>query len=177
MSTAAVAKLLGVSRRTLMRWVSQLDMQLEKNELGHYQFTEDDIERLKQIQNQPNMQLHSSPSHSDETGNKVSAAEDSKVEDSKVEDSKVESLNARIDELERKMRGKAEDVVSYQLLQHRREMEELVKKISKLEQKIEKLVESDQPQSESKENLLVFDPSPSSKKPKRKGIISSLFSL
>jgi chromosome-anchoring protein RacA len=168
MSTAAVAKLLGVSRRTLMRWVNQLDMQLEKNDLGHYQFTEADIERLKQIQDQPNMQFHSSPSSSEETVNKESAP---------LEDSKVDALNARIDELERKMRGKAEDVVSYQLLQHRREMEELVKKISKLEQKIEKLVENDQSQSESKENLLVFDPSPSSKKPKRKGIISSLFSL
>jgi chromosome-anchoring protein RacA len=169
MSTAEVTKLLGVSRRTLMRWVSQLDMQLEKNELGHYQFSDEDVEQLRQAiiqaQSQP-QQTQIIPSSRKGTIKSVSV----------VDDNNDESLNKRMDELERAIRGKADDVVSYQMLQHRKEMEELLSKIAVLEKKIENL-ENGREKHEPKENVFVFDQSPPQKKPKRKNLISSIFSL
>ncbi|WP_338788063.1 MerR family transcriptional regulator [Metabacillus sp. FJAT-53654] len=172
MSTAAVAKLLGVSRRTVMRWVSQLNMDLDKNELGHYQFTEADVDRLKEIQEQTNYQSLPQPiqtSHTSRSGTLKS--------ETSVDASKVAALNERVDELERKMQSKADDVVSYQLLQHRREMEELINKISSLEKKVEELEKSQQKREPIKDNVLVFDQSSAPKKPRRKNLISSIFSF
>jgi chromosome-anchoring protein RacA len=173
MSTAAVAKLLGVSRRTVMRWVNQLNMELDKNELGHYQFTEADVERLKEIQAQTNYQ--SSLPQPTQTYH-ISRSGTLKSETS-VDASKVAALNERVDELERKMQSKADDVVSYQLLQHRREMEELINKISSLEKKVEELEKSQQKREPIKDNVLVFDQPSVPKKPRRKNLISSIFSF
>lgn len=176
MSTADVTKLLGVSRRTLMRWVQQLDMQLEKNELGHYQFSNEDVERLKQIQSQSQPpQTQSQPvSQAVQTvqGSRKGTLKNVEV----VENPLEESLIKRMEELERALRSKADDVVSYQMLQHRREIEELTKKIALLEQKIEDL-ENAQAKREPKEHSLVFDQSTTQKKPRRKNLISSIFSF
>ncbi|QGQ48360.1 MerR family transcriptional regulator [Metabacillus sediminilitoris] len=176
MSTADVTKLLGVSRRTLMRWVQQLDMQLEKNELGHYQFSNEDVERLKQIQSQSQPpQTQSQPvSQAVQTvqGSRKGTLKNVEV----VENPLEESLIKRMEELERALRSKADDVVSYQMLQHRREIEELTKKIALLEQKIEDL-ENAQSKREPKDHSLVFDQSTTQKKPRRKNLISSIFSF
>jgi chromosome-anchoring protein RacA len=171
MSTADVTKLLGVSRRTLMRWVQQLNMELEKNELGHYQFSEEDIEQLKQIQIESQSQPISQQKQAITSSRKATVKTVSVVENQMEE-----SLNKRMEELERAIRGKADDVVSYQMLQHRREIEELQNKIAVLEQKIEDL-ENDQVKRDPKDHTLVFDQSTSQKKPKRKNLISSIFSF
>ncbi|MBO1511973.1 MerR family transcriptional regulator [Metabacillus bambusae] len=172
MSTAAVAKLLGVSRRTVMRWVNQLNMELDKNELGHYQFTEADIECLKEIQEQTNNQSLPQPTQTNHTTRLGTLKSEASVDTSKVA-----ALNERVDELERKMQSKADDVVSYQLLQHRREMEELINKISSLEKKVEELENSQQKREPIKDNVLVFDQPSAPKKPRRKNLISSIFSF
>lgn len=172
MSTAAVAKLLGVSRRTVMRWVNQLNMELDKNELGHYQFTEADVDRLKEIQEQTNYQSLPQPTQTNYTSRSGTLKSETSVDASKVA-----ALNERVDELERKMQSKADDVVSYQLLQHRREMEELINKISSLEKKVEELEKSQQKREPIKDNVLVFDQPSAPKKPRRKNLISSIFSF
>lgn len=172
MSTAAVAKLLGVSRRTLMRWVNQSDMQLDKNELGHYQFSDEDVKRLKQIQEQTNNQSSQQITQLEATSRKGTVKNMSSLDVNKVD-----ALNERVDELERKIRSKAEDVVSYQLLQHRREMEELLNKISTLEKKVAELENAQQKRESIKDHVLVFDQSPPPTKPRRKNLISSIFSF
>lgn len=172
MSTAEVVKLLGVSRRTLMRWVNQLDMQLEKNELGHYQFSDADVDRLKEIQTQTNNQSSPQAIQTDNSSRKGTL----KIMPS-FDANKVEELNERVNGLERTIRSKADDVVSYQLLQHRREMEELLKKITKLEKKVEELENAQSQREPLKDPTFVFDQSASSKKPRRKNLISSIFSF
>lgn len=164
MSTAAVAKSLGVSRRTLMRWVDQLNLDLEKNELGHYQFSDADIERLKEIQNSPSPQLQN---HEHIRKGKVTHM-------SSLDTNKVDALTNRLEEIERKVQSKADGVVSYQLLQHRREMEELVGTIKKLELRIEELEKSQKKQETNKDPVLVFDQGQAPKKTRRKGLISSI---
>ncbi len=167
MSTAAVAKSLGVSRRTLMRWVDQLNLQLDKNDLGHYQFSDEDIEKLKQIQNETNI---TSPQPKKQTRkalvlNKVS---------SHINTSKIDELTNRMEEMEQNIQRKADGVVSYQLLQHRREMEELIGTIKKLELRIEELEKTQKRPESPKDSVLVFDQSPVPKKTRRKNLISSI---
>jgi chromosome-anchoring protein RacA len=198
MNAAAVAKSLGVSRRTLMRWVTQLDLQLDKNELGHYQFSDVDVDRLKQLQDETNQQLSkqeiktetnnqkdhtklvnlTSTEETEELNSRKGVVKNSASLDANI----IEALNERINELERTTRSKADDVVSYQLLQHRQETEELLKRITTLEARVVEL-ENAQPKREPrKEKALVFDQSePSetstSKRSRRKNLISSIFSL
>lgn len=164
MSTAAVAKSLGVSRRTLMRWVEQLHLQLEKNELGHYQFSNEDIEKLKHMQENPD---YATPQPKQQPRKGI-------VMTKTVDQHKTDELTNRIEQVEKSLSRKADDVVSYQLLQHRKEMEELTKTISKLEQRIEEL-EENQKRSENAYNpALVFDHGQTTKKTRRKGLISSI---
>lgn len=172
MSTSAAAKLLGVSRRTLMRWVNQLGMELEKNELGHYQFSDQNIEQLKQLQLEVNQQTAEKPV---QEGQAVRTGH--LVNQTVFDPGQLVEITQKMEDLERKLRGKADDVVSYQLLQHRREMEDLTSRIKTLENRIEEL-EGSQPKREPfKDPTLVFDQAAAAKKPKRKGLISSIFSF
>ncbi|MDQ0232155.1 MerR family transcriptional regulator [Metabacillus malikii] len=170
MNTATVVKELGVSRRTLMRWVDQLGIELMKNELGHYQFTEDDVNRLKEVQ----LQSQNESQQTTQTPTKKEQRTGTAKTTPNYDISKFQAMNERIDELERKVRSKADDVVSFQVLQHRKEMEELLSKISLLEEKVAELEQSKQKRETIKENVLVFDQTPAPK-PKRKNFISTIF--
>ncbi|WP_226669289.1 MerR family transcriptional regulator [Metabacillus litoralis] len=168
-STTTVTKLLGVSRRTLMRWVSQYNIELGKNELGHYQFSEEDITLLKQIQQQTLLQTP----HQPETVDNIRKGS-LKIMTTAMDKSKYDEINSRVDEIERKVRNKADEVVSYQLLQHRREMEEFTATIQKLEKRIEELENGQHQKAITKDPLLVYDQIPSPKKSRRKSLISSI---
>lgn len=48
------------------------------------------------------------------------------------------TITRRLDRMEEQMQDKANDVVTYQLLQHRREMEEMLERIQKLESALKK---------------------------------------
>lgn len=52
MNTNMVASELGVSAKTVQRWVKQLNLPAERNELGHYSFTTEDVKVLKSVQKQ-----------------------------------------------------------------------------------------------------------------------------
>lgn len=52
MNTNMVASELGVSAKTVQRWVKQLNLPAERNELGHYSFTAEDVKVLKSVQKQ-----------------------------------------------------------------------------------------------------------------------------
>ncbi|MFC0272453.1 MerR family transcriptional regulator [Metabacillus herbersteinensis] len=171
MNTATVAKILGVSPKTVQRWVKQLSLQMERNELGHYLFSEQDVDRLKKVQ----QQLSEGILLQEIVVQKPATRQGTTRVLSDSDREGVKKLASRLDEIERKVNSKADAVVSYQLLQHRREMEELLEKINRLEEKVE-LLES-QPKSQPKDNILVFDHRQAPKKTKRKNLISSLFSF
>ena len=52
MNTKTVAELLGISTRTVQRWVKQLSLDMARNDLGHFIFTEENIEQLKHVKKQ-----------------------------------------------------------------------------------------------------------------------------
>ncbi|WP_191559963.1 MerR family transcriptional regulator [Metabacillus idriensis] len=172
MNTSEVAKLLGVSPKTVQRWVKQLNLQMERNELGHYLFTDEDISTLRDIKEQLNQGI---------LFQEVKVAEKKPARKGLVKADAQENIPAfqeilqKLAELDQKVNSKADGVVSYQLLQHRREIEELNGRIAELESKIESLEK--QKEKHPKEQALVFDHSSIPKKQKRRNLISSIFSF
>ncbi|MCP8969238.1 hypothetical protein NK662_11880 [Ectobacillus sp. SYSU M60031] len=82
----------------------------------------------------------------------------------------LEALVLRIERNEEYMRGKADDVVNYQLLQHRREMEEMQQRIHRLEEAVAQLEARKIPVPPAGDF-------PQIKKPKRRSAIFSVFGL
>ncbi|WP_312474827.1 MerR family transcriptional regulator [Neobacillus sp.] len=171
MNTSDVAKLLGVSTSSIQRWVKQLGLPMEKNERGHYHFTSEDIELLKKIheQLQNGTLIHDiSPLREKKSPRKgvVKAVEN---------DVALEKLFSKVSKLEISLNTKADSVVSYQLLQHRREIEDLQNHVNQLSQQLELL------QNQVKEMMsptqidkpLVLDHG--KVKRKKKNIVSSIF--
>lgn len=135
MNTNAVAKLLGVSPSTIQRWVKHANLKMNRNELGHYVFDDADIEIMKKIQDQINngVLLQDIAAAAKKTRHATVKKE--------IQKDDFEKLLTKITELEAKIERKADEHVSYQLLQHRREIEELNEKIETLTQQIELLEE------------------------------------
>lgn len=170
MNTSEVANLLGVSSSTIQRWVKQLELPMERNERGHYYFNPDDIELLKNIQDQ----IHNGVLLQEITPVKEKKTRKGSVK--AVENhAEVERLYMIVTELEAKVNSKADSVTSYQLLQHRREIEELQSQINELTTQVNQL------QSKLNELLppaannhsLAFDQE--KVKRKKKSFVSSLF--
>jgi chromosome-anchoring protein RacA len=135
MNTSEVAKLLGVSASTIQRWVKQLELPMERNERGHYHFNNEDIDLLKniqtQIQNGTLLQEIAPVQEKKTRKGTVKAAPETNAE--------LERLYSIVSELEAKVNSKADSVASYQLLQHRREIEELQSQVIDLTKKVESL--------------------------------------
>ncbi|MEH7418867.1 MerR family transcriptional regulator [Neobacillus drentensis] len=173
MNTSEVAKLLGVSASTIQRWVKQLELPMEKNERGHYHFSSKDIDLLKEIHEklQAGTLLHEISPVSEK---KVIRKGTVKTVD---HDKANEILFEKVRELELSLHAKADSVASYQLLQHRREIEELQEQVKKLTQQMEhlqtQLTELTSPIQT--ETPIVFDQTKA--KRKKKNFMSSLLSF
>lgn len=170
MNTSEVSNLLGVSVSTIQRWVKQLNLPMNRNERGHYSFNQDDIELLKRIQEQiqnGTLLQDISPIQEKQTRKGTIKSLDN--------EKTVEKLAARIRDLEISLNTKADSVASYQLLQHRREIEDLqsqVKEMSKqLETVINQLNELTRPAK--MQESLIFDHG--DLKRKKKNIVRSIF--
>ncbi|MCQ6274918.1 MerR family transcriptional regulator [Bacillus sp. V3B] len=132
MNTRSVAELLGISTSTVQRWVKQLNLEMERNELGHFVFSEEDIELLKQVKTQ----LHEGILLQD-----ITLAKNKRTGTVKNfhTETNVDELADKIHRIETSLNQKADSVVSYQLLQHRHEMEELQKQIALLNERISQM--------------------------------------
>jgi chromosome-anchoring protein RacA len=127
LNTRAVAELLGISTSTVQRWVKQLNLNMSRNELGHFIFTDEDIELLKQVQTklQDGVLLQD-----------INFAKPKRTGTIKENSEKNEILEDKVKRLELSLYQKADSVVSYQILQHRREIEELQETISELTERL-----------------------------------------
>lgn len=172
MNTSEVAKLLGVSVSTIKRWVKQLELEMERNERGHYLFTDESIEYLKFIQVQINngILLNDISAQPEKTPRKGMVK---RVENN----GEFEKLAKKIDSLEKRLDEKADSVTSYQLLQHRSEIEDLQKLVNSLADKINELEEEvvSLKQRLPDDQSLTFEHNQELKKPKKKNLLSSLF--
>ncbi|WP_409299826.1 MerR family transcriptional regulator [Peribacillus sp. SCS-155] len=139
MNTSAVARLLGVSTSTIQRWVKQHNIHVDRNDHGHYLFNEETVRQLKNIQNH--------------TGSHTVYPEISSALEP-IYSLNIEEVMFKLENLEKALDEKADSVVSYQLLQHRKEIEEMQKQIDSLEARINKL-EAEKDQSDPSENILL----------------------
>ena len=171
MNTNEVSKLLGVSPKTVLRWVTQLRLEIERTPLNHYRFSERDVALLHQVQEQlkngtllQNIEVHEKKVRKAKVSNKPPRGENKKYD----------KLVERIEHLERKLSTKADDVVSYQILQHRNEIEELQSVVCQLTQQIETLQTKLEVASQA-DCFLTFDEAASTEKSKKKPFFSTLF--
>ncbi|MEH7177712.1 MerR family transcriptional regulator [Neobacillus vireti] len=170
MNTSEVAKLLGVSASTIQRWVKQLELPMERNERGHYHFNKEDIDLLKNIQTQiqnGTLLQEIAPVREKKTRKGIVKEPENNAE--------LERLYTIVTELEAKVNSKADSVASYQLLQHRREIEELQNQVKDLTAQVESI----QTQlNESKKSILPDQPLVLEKgkvNRKKKNFVSSFF--
>ncbi|MFJ5964287.1 chromosome-anchoring protein RacA [Bacillus sp. NPDC093026] len=175
MNTNEVAKEIGVSSKTIQRWVKQLHIPVARNELGHYEFSEDNVMLLKQVKQQLSdgvlLQEIRLPID-EETAHQLASAAESKIYTQRVEaleqqvkqllqqPSHANAFEHRLNELERKLAKKADEVVSYQLLQHRREIEDLTARLEHLTTSLKQLSkvkeEKETAHSEIKKKRVLF---------------------
>ncbi|WNB93769.1 MerR family transcriptional regulator [Bacillus sp. NEB1478] len=134
LKTKTVSEELGVNPTTVQRWVRHFNIQCDKNDHGHYLFKQGDIEQLKEIKAQldqgllmSDIQISTFKTVEHTMGNPLEF------------DDKFERLEAAITALEKKIEEKADTVVSYQMLQHAREVEDLVKKMELMEYRLQDL--------------------------------------
>lgn len=165
MNTGGVSKLLGVSTSTIQRWGKQLQLELEKNELGYYLYRKEDIEALKNFQVQ--VQKSSYPQE-----NKIKRR--TRRGTTKVAENRSEhhQLIDKINKLEQELNQKADSVVSYQLLLQRQEIEELQTQLEKLQRLLEDILHSKAFQPPTKNN----EPSIQSERRQKKSMLRSFFS-
>jgi chromosome-anchoring protein RacA len=162
LKTSSVAKRLGVSPKTIQRWIKKYNIPCPRNEAGHYVFDAETIALLEQIKFEQGAALEEDY---EETTKEALCPETTFETHVKPH---LEEMSARLQSVERKLEQKADDVVSFQILQHRKEIEELVEHIQQLESRMAQLEQANRNLAAAQEQL---------KKPKRRGLsrIISLF--
>lgn len=130
--TKTVSKQLNVNPSTIQRWVKHFDLPCRKNEHGHLLFSEKDIQQLLFIKKQLNNGL--AMGEVDPNGLEEEEPEDS-VSMTQYE-KRLDEMVQRIQDVERKLTEKADEVVSVRLYQHRSELDELTKTIGDVENRL-----------------------------------------
>ncbi|WLR60238.1 MerR family transcriptional regulator [Guptibacillus hwajinpoensis] len=134
LKTKQVSDELGVNPTTVQRWVKYFDLPCEKNELGHFLFSNETLEELKSIKNDLRRGYSMEKIKSAGKNNsKVAMVTPERFEQ------RLDRFSVRLEQLERQLDEKANEVITVQVLQHRSELEELVKKVSSLEEKLSEL--------------------------------------
>lgn len=175
MNTKSVAQLLGISTRTVQRWVKQLNLDMARNDLGHFIFTEEDIELLKQVKNQLDegvLLQDVSVKRNNRTGVVKNVQNVTTVEPVQPESkpSELNEMEEKIKKIESSLEQKADSVVSYQLIQHRREIEELRNQVAILTERITCLEELVSKEAEAAASIENKNITPRKKKSFLKGI-------
>ncbi|MEO3943884.1 MerR family transcriptional regulator [Gorillibacterium sp. CAU 1737] len=164
LKTKEAAAALGVSPTTIKRWASRMPGQFRKDASGHYVFQPDDLPRLSALKGAADCEgsgpdaSPSLPSPLDKvegpvlvpadpsTGNTHRAVRMGKPVspswDRPAYPPGWEELKDRLMELERSLDRKAGDIVTYQILEHRRELDELRQSVRELACSLDALTHS-----------------------------------
>jgi chromosome-anchoring protein RacA len=142
LKTKDVAEALGVSSRTIQRWVRNYNVPYQTNAKGHFQFTEQHVKLLEKIRDQISSQ---SATASPQVKPQVKEEENKKVEEIKPQNkekpAELSKMEERLNDLETIISNKADQVVYEQVLGHRRELEHLSSRLDDLESKLANLEE------------------------------------
>ncbi|MDT8859963.1 chromosome-anchoring protein RacA [Alkalihalobacillus sp. MEB130] len=137
MKTKEVSEQLGVNPTTIQRWAKYFGLECETNEHGHYLYTATHLEIFRNVQDQlkegkrmKDIQFEGGERHKQEKTEFIETS---------VYEEKLEAVLSRVNELDEKVSQKADEVVSYQLLKHRTELEDMMKMIKKLETRLSEM--------------------------------------
>lgn len=134
LKTKAVSELLDVNPTTVHRWVKYFNIPCQTNEKGHYLFKDQDVELLKGIKTQLNAGLQLREIKIEQlSGN---SKNNSKHVPTAQYEQQTDKFIDRIEHLEQKLSGKADEVVSYQVLQHRSELDSMMSLLKEMEDRI-----------------------------------------
>jgi chromosome-anchoring protein RacA len=137
MRTKDVSEFLGTSQTNIKRWASHYPHYFNKNPMGHYVFTEQEVNMLLYIKNQISQgnilnQIALPVDHAPLPMPKQHLP-------TPEADHPMDDMISRIREVERSLQNKADEVVSVQVLQHRNELEEMRKMIEQIAVSVEKM--------------------------------------
>ncbi|WP_223700921.1 MerR family transcriptional regulator [Sutcliffiella deserti] len=166
LKTQEVAKELGMAPRTIRKWVKKYDIPCSKNDYGHYVYDEKAISFLESLKASSEI---AGTLDIYETSIEMKDLEDTNISPVKKEHSMSE-LMERIERTEWLLDQKADEVVSYQLLQQRKEIEDLTKRIQELE---DMMINLQEPAKKYEPPLILDQPM----KMKRRGMFRSIFGL
>ncbi|CAG7625187.1 MerR family transcriptional regulator [Paenibacillus allorhizosphaerae] len=179
-STKEAAHVLQVSPTTIKRWASHFQNRFSKDELGHYVFEEGDMENLAIIKKQLEMKLSLSqivlpdadpvPQQSKAEPVYAGQASGSRVAPVTQMTAPYGEIEKRLRYVESKLSEKADDIVCLQLLEHRRELEELSRTVKQLTQHMEEVACSLSDLNKQSE-ALAYQHKPA----KRRRLLASLF--
>ncbi|RWS44432.1 chromosome-anchoring protein RacA [Bacillus mycoides] len=173
--TPFIAKKLGVSPKAVVRIAQQLNLTIKKNKYGHFIFTQGDLDQMLEYHRSQMDQSQTTQNTSSNDVEKLKTQVNTIVQNTSSNDFKqltaqLTTITRRLDRMEEQMQDKANDVVTYQLLQHRREMEEMLERIQKLEAALKK----EEPIYITPDSKPTYE---REKKPKRRKMIFSIFGL
>ncbi len=175
MKTKEVSERLGVNPTTVQRWAKYFGFACETNEHGHYVFTEKHVEMMRNVQIQLKEGKRMKDIQFDQPKEEEVAESNSFIQTSVYEE-KLEAMITRLDELDEKISKKADDVVSYQLLKHRTELEEMMNMIKNLEDRLTRMENKIQPPRSINEDELPMVVGGNTK-PKKRRSFMQLFSF
>ncbi|CAG7643749.1 Chromosome-anchoring protein RacA [Paenibacillus solanacearum] len=148
-STKEAAQLLQVSPTTIKRWASHFQHRFSKDELGHYVFEESDMEKLAFIKQQLELKLSLSQIDLPEEKPAARQSKPLPADTGQASDAHASSftrmtaqygeIEKRLRHVENKLTEKADDIVCLQLLEHRRELEEISRTVRQLSQHMEEV--------------------------------------
>ncbi|MFC0559931.1 chromosome-anchoring protein RacA [Halalkalibacter alkalisediminis] len=137
LKTKEVSEVLGVNPTTVQRWAKYFGLVCETNEHGHFLFTQEHVETMREVQ----IQLQQGKKMKEiQLGMGLNQMEKNELNiKTATYEEKLEEVITRVGELDRKLSQKADEVVSYQLLKHRSELEDMMKMIKNLEGRLNKI--------------------------------------
>ncbi|WP_026689529.1 chromosome-anchoring protein RacA [Alteribacter aurantiacus] len=171
--TKKVAEEIGVNPTTVQRWIKYFKINCEVNDLGHYVLNEETVMMLKSIHHQ----LSEGKRLKDVKieGLKVDKEDENRtgIVSSHIFNERFGQILVHVDQLEKKLSEKADEVVEYQMLQHRQEIDEL----SQLLRTVDRRLKSLEDNLSEKEKQVVYMNKGKKNKPTRKRMFGNIFSF
>lgn len=151
LKTGVVAEQLNVNPTTVQRWIKYFNIHCETNDHGHYLIAPKQFEILQKIKKQLSEGLTMKEIREiDEPVQRNQSVNNNKKEKMlpvHVFEEKLEQLMIHIEQLERKLAVKADEVVGYQVLHQRTDIDNMNSTLSSIEERIS-LLEQQSPQLE-----------------------------
>lgn len=169
--TKEIADEFGVNPSTIQRWIKHFQLRCEINNNGHFELNEATYEKLKHVHQET------------KNGKKMKDVvllghcftserhQSKKMVPSQRLDEKIEQLIILVDQLDRNIQTKADEVVEYQVLNQRKEINELNEIIHHLSQRL-KVLEKEIPEKNLKQ-----ESSETERIPLKKRRLAGIFSL